>query len=278
MSHVVPAFVFRWLRETSATGHIRFGEAPNLRVQDGWKKRWLCASCEALLAQSEKLFAERIFLPLAARRLKRLQYGPWLLKFCSSLSWRTLSLMREQDEFIDYSDTDIALLDEADAAWKDFVLGRTEDPGPFRQHVFLVDRVVAARGHVAPNINRHVLRHVDVDIVRSDSRHLVYTHLPRLFVLGVLRDELPEAWRGTEIHRSNGTIPRRQVVPEGLYGFVSERARHAANLAGSMSGRQLEKVESAMRSNAQRALESDTRKALGYDTALGVSRTPRRRR
>ena len=159
VSHIVPAFVFRWLRETSATGHIRSGEAPNRRVQDGWKKRWLCGDCEALLAQSEKLFAERLFLPLAAGRPKRLQYGPWLLKFCSSLSWRTLSLMRDQDEPIDYSDADIALLDEADTAWKDFLLGRTEDPGPFRQHIFFVDRVVAARGRVAPRNLSTTLRH-----------------------------------------------------------------------------------------------------------------------
>jgi hypothetical protein len=44
--HVVPSFVYRWLKETSATGYIRTGENPNIRVQDGWKRWWFCRACE----------------------------------------------------------------------------------------------------------------------------------------------------------------------------------------------------------------------------------------
>jgi len=49
LSHVVPAFVFRWLRKTSGTGHIRSTEEPNLRVQDGMKRFWFCSACEERL-------------------------------------------------------------------------------------------------------------------------------------------------------------------------------------------------------------------------------------
>ena len=48
-SHIIPGFVFDWLLESSATGHMRDGRAPNLRIQDGFKQRLLCDSCEALL-------------------------------------------------------------------------------------------------------------------------------------------------------------------------------------------------------------------------------------
>lgn len=63
LSHILPAFVFRWMRETSGNGHLRFGEAPNLRVQDGLKRHWLCASCESLFARSETAFADQLFHP-----------------------------------------------------------------------------------------------------------------------------------------------------------------------------------------------------------------------
>src|SRR3546814_6050943 len=36
-SHVLPAFVFRWLRGRSGTGHMRNTDNPNRRVQDGLK-------------------------------------------------------------------------------------------------------------------------------------------------------------------------------------------------------------------------------------------------
>ena len=41
-SHVLPAFLFRWLRTSSATGHLRFAENINRRIQDGWKLESYC--------------------------------------------------------------------------------------------------------------------------------------------------------------------------------------------------------------------------------------------
>ena len=32
--HVVPSFVYRWIKATSATGYLRSGENPNLRIQE----------------------------------------------------------------------------------------------------------------------------------------------------------------------------------------------------------------------------------------------------
>ena len=41
LSHILPAFAIRWLRESSGTGHVRGTAAPNLRVQDGEKRHLL---------------------------------------------------------------------------------------------------------------------------------------------------------------------------------------------------------------------------------------------
>jgi len=37
LSHIVPAFVYRWLKDLSGTGFLRFGKNPNRREQDGLK-------------------------------------------------------------------------------------------------------------------------------------------------------------------------------------------------------------------------------------------------
>ena len=49
-SHIIPRFVFDWLRDTSATGHFRSSQIPDLRVQDGLKPRMLCKRCEQLFS------------------------------------------------------------------------------------------------------------------------------------------------------------------------------------------------------------------------------------
>lgn len=85
-SHIVPAFIFRWLCESSATGHLRERGNIDLRIQDGMKERWLCTDCEQRLSKHEGKFAENLFYPIVEDRLQTLTYGPWLLDFCVSLS------------------------------------------------------------------------------------------------------------------------------------------------------------------------------------------------
>lgn len=85
-SHILPAFIYRWLCRTSATGYIRSGAEPNRRVQDGEKRQWLCSSCEGILSKYEKKFAERLFHPFVKNSFTQRRYGDWLLKFCVSIS------------------------------------------------------------------------------------------------------------------------------------------------------------------------------------------------
>ena len=92
-SHVLPAFVYRWLRKRSGTGHIRHTENPNRRVQDGLKLPWLCALCEAKFSQYETAFATKLFHPWN-KGVVRINYTDWLLKFCTSVSWRVRSYAR----------------------------------------------------------------------------------------------------------------------------------------------------------------------------------------
>ena len=265
LSHVLPAFVFRWLRKTSATGHLRFGEQPNRRVQDGWKHHWLCCSCEQMIGESEKLFADRFFYPLVEGRADGLEYGPWLLRFCASVSWRVLLLHREMDAFEDYSREDYKLLGRADTVWRDYLLARRDELAEFRQHLFLASRIEKATSDTAANINRHVLRHVGVDVVRGDGRNLVYAKLPSLFLMGVLRDSRPDEWRGTVVDAEGGTIPLLQSAPDAFYDYVNAKASRAGDLLGSTSDRQKAKVLDAIESDPGRALNSDTQRAIEFD-------------
>ena len=271
-SHILPAFVFRWIRESSATGHIRLGEEPNRRVQDGWKKRWLCSSCENLIGAAERQFAQQVFKPVVEDRMDSVEYGPWLFKFCVSVSWRVLRLFQDSDQFDDYSRDDCELLDHAAITWRDYLLGHNADvPQAFRQHLYIVRGVSSAKHEVAPNLNRYVLRHIAADVVRSGHQHIVYAKLPRIFIMGVLRDECPNDWRGTEVHADGGIISHVQRVPDAFYDYVNEKAKRAGALLESISDRQKARMLADISSDPVRAGESDTLKALQWDIVLGLS-------
>jgi 5-methylcytosine-specific restriction endonuclease McrA len=91
-SHVLPAFLYRWLRQRGA-GHIRNTETPNRRVQDGLKFPWLCRDCEARFSRYETAFAMKLFHPWQ-KGCEPVEYEDWLLKFCVSVSWRVLKYAR----------------------------------------------------------------------------------------------------------------------------------------------------------------------------------------
>lgn len=89
-SHIVPRFIYRHFKETSATGYLRHNECINRRVQDGAKRRLLCAECEGNFNEWETIVANKLYYPLAKGNLISSRYGPWLLKFAVSVSWRVL--------------------------------------------------------------------------------------------------------------------------------------------------------------------------------------------
>src|SRR5437764_5294832 len=94
-SHVIPSFVFRWLKETSGTGHLRFAQEPNKRVQDGPKYEMLCRACEERFNEWETEFSVRVFHPMTQGRTSTVRYGDWMAKFCVSVSWRVLVWYQE---------------------------------------------------------------------------------------------------------------------------------------------------------------------------------------
>jgi len=89
-SHIIPKFIYKWLKDTSATGYIRKGENVNIRVQDGLKIKLLCNECEKSFNKFETIFANKIFYPFHNSKNVKVNYKDWLFKFSVSVSWRVL--------------------------------------------------------------------------------------------------------------------------------------------------------------------------------------------
>jgi hypothetical protein len=93
-SHIIPDFVFRWLKRNSFNSYLRTSILPNNRVQGGITRKLLCEKCDNVTfgGELEAPFADTIFNPILLKQkdLEPLIYDKVLLRFCVSVLWRVL--------------------------------------------------------------------------------------------------------------------------------------------------------------------------------------------
>ena len=91
ISHLIPKFIYKWLKETSTTNRMRSSVNPNKPAQDGYKIPFLCKTCEGNFSKYEKYFAEKVFKPFVdtnnIKIFENIDFN-MLDKFISSLIWR----------------------------------------------------------------------------------------------------------------------------------------------------------------------------------------------
>ena len=269
MSHVLPAFVFRWLKDTSATGHIRFGQAPNKRVQDGVKLELLCADCEERLSQWETAFANNLFHPVNTASHDTVRYGRWLLLFCVSVSWRVLTYLQNDAGISHLDATQHRLAQSALVRWSECMLGTRPHPGQFEQHVLPLDPIESHSVEDLPaNINRYFLRAVELDVLSTGTSAYTYVKLGRFALFGVIQPHASR-WIGTKVHVKTGLIdPGEYSLPGDILGLFIDKAKRYGNIRAEISDKQQDKIREAVQRNVPRVQASGTLAALRQDQKL----------
>lgn len=270
LGHIVPQFVIKWQKESSATGFIRSSPVVNRRSQDGPKEHFLCEDCESRFNSWETLVANRIFHPLNRREAHVFQYRSWLLKFAVSISWRVLSWYKRADG-TEYSHDAEELMTEALGTWKAFLLDQVHDLAPFHQHMILFDAIESMRNiaHLPPNMNRYFLRTIEVNLALSQGNPaFIYTKMGRMAVWGFLNCRNSDHWKDTKINVGAGVIGGNVIVPEGFLNYLVDRAVKVACEYEGLSDKQSVVVERSYRKNMERAVRSETWRGLDEDVRL----------
>jgi hypothetical protein len=279
-SHIIPEFVYDWLKRTAATGHIRSGHMVNRRVQDGPKPRLLCPACEGRLAGWEKAAAEQVFVPIAEAGRDRARYGPCFARFAVSVSWRILTCFSLVGTLAEWPER---LRADAQAAlhhWREFMFDRRENPGRFEQHALRFDLLASTTFRDVPaNLNFYLARTVDRDVAHDGRSAFVYAKMGPLVLFGVIA-QAENVWKGTRVGMRHGTVGGDVVMPLQLFRHMLDRARRLPELAGGLSERQRAKVNAAFRADLDRARGSGTMRAVSQDvemfgTAAFADRSPR---
>jgi len=269
LSHVVPAFVYRWLRESSGNGHIRSSQSPNRRIQDGPQEHWLCTNCERRFGRVETTFANQLFHPYLAASGQRFHYGDWLLQFCVSVSWRVLQYHLTRDNNSGFDQTAIARLELAEATWRSFLLGQAPHPGAFRQHLIPLDGIESATFDLPPNINRYLMRAVHIDLCHGGDTVFVYLKLGRFMILGFVNEPNPNHWSGSRVNANQGAVePRHYTFPAPFRDYLIDKANSTSAALASVSDRQRTRIDEAFRSNIDRFVGSDSFHAMDADVQM----------
>jgi len=200
------------------------------------------------------------------------------MHFCTSLSWRVLRFYLEESNLKDWSAESLVHVEKAERIWRELLLGERPHPEAFQQHILPLDQIQSTSGKLAPNINRYLMRAVDMDLCRGGKTIFTYTKLGRFIVLGFVHEPNPNQWRGTKVNANKGLVgPKEYVLPWAFGEYLNEKAHRMAELLNSVSEKQQAKIDGAFRKNVDRYLESDAYQAMLADVSIfGDAAFPKR--
>lgn len=255
-SHIIPKFVGKWLKDSSATGYLRCAENPNVRKQDLPTQKLLCYDCENLFSQWENAFAKEIFLPFQENNKIKFKYDVWLLKFAISIVWRIgvvkIDNFRSRNSYLS------AKIDEALEYWRNFLLGNST-LNEYEHHLLFLDVIADTQSEIPVGFHWYTLRGTDATIVSNDQHVFIYGKIPGMIFFSSVHPLHLQGWEKTKIHQRGHMSAGKQKIKDEIFGnFLLDRAQKAMTVGGSLSSRQEQKIVDALLENPERTNNSKT--------------------
>jgi hypothetical protein len=222
-SHVWPQFAYkRYVSVPSKSG--RFVDVFTMTVQNRqYRRPWLCDDCEQTLSRSERPIAnlcDRIETDPDADQ----EYDEHMLRFATSVSWRTLKLYYEEKP-----NAAIEKMWVAAKRWKQYICGSRTGIAPFTQHTYVV------------NDNPQGFDKM-IGGVAVPEQSLVFSQIGPLLVIGLMNPQHLSArekaiWRPAQITSPTDTIRplRTWIAGRGDLGNQNITLPFAGLLAGHQS-------------------------------------------
>ena len=266
-SHIIPRFIGKWMKDTSATPYLRYGGDMDKRRQDVFTMDLLCDDCETLFSSWETKFARQIFYPITNGQAI-IRYRQWLLKFAASLTWRALHFYRFRmpDDYRHATQ----VLDKMEDRLSGFLIGRENDLGAYTHHIYPVDIIDAPVVPGSPSLNRYLARTVDINVLKVEdlSEVFVYVKLPRFIFLAVAEASDRKWLESSRIKKSSTIQPRDLIIEESVWLYIIGQADLSAELIVSMSPKSKKATNRAF----LKAMEDEPEKVMSSDLFRAVQR------
>jgi len=253
-SHIIPSFVFRWMKKTGA-GRLRNVSEPNKIEQDGKKSKLLCIECEGRFSGSETQISKNIFYPVVDDNVHTFQYDSTFYYFIVSIFWRVLkdSLLEEHKYTIWYDE-----LLFAEQEWKSYLLNKT----PIQKHneFHVITGVNVIGEDLQEKYIRYMARNVDASIPHNENICFFFIKIPRFIFILAVKGINNENFRNSMINPSGGVYDVKSVVISEtiITQTIMERAEEFSQLQDRMSSTQINK----MKENSKKYQDNDLVRVL----------------
>ncbi|MGB5854901.1 MAG: hypothetical protein WBH20_06550 [Oceanisphaera sp.] len=249
-SHIIPSFVYKWLKETSPTGFIRATNEPNKRAQDGSKSPLLCKECERDFSLHENLFKKETFSKLANYRTpcpEKLEISESSRICIYIIAWRVLAdsyyfptdNQYTPEEFLKFPD----FLDEI----KSLIEGNKSEK--FRTHLIPCTREVLTKLDLPKVDWFYYERSVGAEprIWNDWERFLIYIKIPFAIICFEIVPNDGDDWKGTQIDHAE-SISLDEITSCADYVSAQVEHFHKAFLESreQVSEKQMNKMQKGM--------------------------------
>jgi hypothetical protein len=255
-SHIIPKFVSKWLKETSATGFLRGVKKPNERKQDLPKLPLLCENCEQILSRLEKYFATKIFYPVLYEQKKEILYDDRLLLFLLSLSWRTLKTSYfDQIEHYPWIKEHV---DKADEVWRKSLLAESIVDEKYEHHMFFLDYIEKETG-IPERFQWYTMRATDATLASNQEVVFAFTHFARIFFVSSIFPSSFSGWKNTKIEKNGKLTMKWKIDDTTFWEFLVNRGSWAISSLGVSTDKRILK---SMKKDSKKILKSESLKVM----------------
>lgn len=221
-SHIIPSFMYKWLKDTCSSGYIRTTDEPNKRKQDGFKSPLLCRECEVSFSKIEDEFKKSIFIKLANYRAPcppKLLISESVKKFIYILAWRTLADIYHYCKEHSFTDEEFGKFPEFLNDIKAFIENGSKTK--FKAHLIPCTRDILERLHLPKADGFYYERTICADprIWDDWERFIIFIKIPFGLIAVELVSNQNDTWVGTQIDNIEYLLLSEiRVVP----GCISE--------------------------------------------------------
>lgn len=250
-SHIIPKFVFRYLRKTSH-GAVRNLDNPNKVVQDSEKHYLLCGDCEDLFSVYETKFANKIFYPYQKDGVRKFSYDKDLFYFLTSVSWRSLYLdiidFVTNYNTIDIDSEIIGYLTEKERDMREYLLGKSNHINSIENHIFFFDDIkefYTDGSILKPHVTFHRTESSYTIVDKSYKTYATITNMMGIIIFTIYRKNDVEVWENTEIINGDGIIEAKdQFINSVCSNELIDIMKRVENSSNDVSEKQQNKINS----------------------------------
>jgi hypothetical protein len=255
-SHIIPKFVYKWIKDTSTTGRLRDSRNINRPVQDGFKVKYLCSKCEVDFSIFEKYFSEEVFTPFANSDgdISKINIDPdKFKKFVSSLLWRATKYFINNRTFNgDFSEYEIKYFNECANELKESF--KKDGVTPFTTYLIPLTSELVNNKTLKVEDYAYFERSTSIDIRiydKQDSRSTLFVKLPFMLIVCELKSYAQDIWNGININDILLDSLNYQV-PEYVNQYMIFDCTRHYDSASEISSSQQEKIKNIVMQKANK--------------------------